>query len=438
MHSLAIALKEGGHEVSGSDDQVYDPAKSRLKARNILPDSMGWNPDRITPEVDAVILGMHALADNPELLKAQELKIPCYSFPEFIFEHAKQKQRIVIAGSYGKTTVTSMVMHVLKKAGKKFDYLVGAQVPGFDNPVRLSDDAPIMLMEGDEYLASKTDPRPKFLLYQPHMVVVTGISWDHINVFPTEEEYDLQFELLLQSLEKAADVIVNKEDKKLKKFVKKHIDSNAQYIHEFGTPSYKVKNGVYEIKLAGEKRAVSVIGRHNMANIAAAWNVCQLLSIDINVFLDHISTFIGAQSRLEILSENENRVVIKDFAHAPAKVQATVEAVKERYPRKKLIACAELHTFSSLNKAFLPHYRATLKKADHKIVFINPDAMKKRKMTPFTKDELVQAFGEKTLQFTGTKEELRSMIDSALSGEDVILMMSSSNFGGLELDSLAL
>ena len=436
MHSLAIALKRAGHEVSGSDDQIYDPARSKLASHGLLPSDKGWDADRISGKLDAVILGMHAFDDNQELKKARELNLSIYSFPDYIYQLSKNKQRVVVAGSYGKTTVTSMIMHVLEQEGKAFDYLVGAEVPGFDNSVRLSEDAPVIIMEGDEYLASKLDPRPKFLLYKPHVCVITGISWDHINVFPTEEVYNKQFELLIKSLPKAADVIYNGEDKLLSSMVDKYTDKESQYLHKFKTPTYQVKEGEYLIKLQGERSQLRIIGKHNMANIAAAWEVCQLLAIEINTFLKHISTFTGAKSRMETVLEDENKLIIKDYAHAPAKVRATVEAVRERFKKHNLIACVELHTFSSLNKKFLPFYKSSLKKADEKIVYIDPNALSKRRMPLISRDELLRAFGDKNLVYVTSRDALKKAIRTVYKGKDVILMMSSGNFGGLKLESL--
>lgn len=436
MHSLAIALKEAGHEVSGSDDQIYDPARSKLEKYGILPKNEGWDPNRIDAEIEVIILGMHALSDNPELQKARALGIPTYSFPEFIYQHSQNKHRIVIAGSYGKTTVSSMIIHVLEKLNREFDYLVGASLPGLSNSVRLSEEAPMIILEGDEYLASKLDPRPKFLLYKPHMVVINGISWDHINVFETEEIYDKQFELLLDSMEKAGTVIYNKEDAKLAVMAEKLIQDESLYVFDFSTPKYEITDQGFVIELEGERKEVGVIGKHNMQNIRAAWKVCQLLGVEILDFLEHISTFTGAKLRLEKIHEDDKQVIFKDFAHAPAKVEATVEAVREKFKSHNMIACVELHTFSSLNHKFLPHYKNTLQAADHKIVFVNPHATEKRKMKPIVKDDLSEAFGEDELVYVTNKEDLLKEIAAIRSDEDVVLMMSSGNFGGLDWNKL--
>ena len=435
MHSLAIALKQNGHEVSGSDDGIYDPARSRLEEHGLLPSYEGWNPEVIGPDIDAVILGMHAFEDNPELIAAKELGLSIQSFPEFIFDQARHKQRIVVAGSYGKTSVTAMIMHVLQEAGKKFDYLVGAQLDGFDNPVRLSEEAPIIVIEGDEYLASKMDPRPKFLLYKPHIVVINGISWDHINVFPTEEGYVDQFNKLLESLEKAADIIYNSEDKRLGKLVKTH-EEESYYLHPFSTPSFKVKEEKWEIKLGGKKQVLEVIGKHNMANATAAWEVCELLGIEAGDFLSYLQDFQGAKLRMETLFENDSLIVIRDYAHAPEKVQATVQAVADTYKDHTLIACFELHTFSSLNRSFLPQYRKTMAPADEAIVFVNPGQFSKRRMEPLGKEEVVSAFAHKNLTYVQDSEVLLEEIGQKKRGKTVILLMSSGNFQGLSIEEV--
>ena len=436
MHSLAIALKKAGKTVTGSDDQIFDPARSRLQQYGLLPEQEGWFPEKIHPELDAVILGMHALEDNPELAKANELGLKIFSFPEFIYEQSKNKQRIVIAGSYGKTTVTSMVMHVMEKAGRRFNYLVGAQVPGFENPVRLDDDAPVLLAEGDEYLASKLKPKPKFLFYKPHIVLLTGISWDHINVFPTEMEYIDAFDELLDGVPKAGSMIYRKDDSFVDSLIKGHTDKD-HYTLTFKEPSYEVKNGKFYIKELGEKWEMSVIGKHNMTNIAAAFEVCNLVGIGKEEFLRLISDFKGAGSRLELIHESEQSVVFKDFAHAPIKVRATVKAVREMVPQNNLIACVELHTFSSLNKDYLPNYQRSLKAADHAFVFINASTFARKKMDPILAEEIKEAFARKDLQYFNRIEDLEKAIRSAKTGsQDYILMMSSADFGGLNLAAL--
>lgn len=438
MHSLAIAMKAAGHQVTGSDDQIYDPARSRLETSGLLPAQEGWDPGKITADLDAIILGMHAFADNPELLKAQELGIPIYSYPEFILLQSQHKQRIVVAGSYGKTTVTAMIMHVLKKAGKTFDYLVGAAVEGFDNTVRLTEEANVIVIEGDEYLASRLDPRPKFLLYQPHILVLTGISWDHINVFPTEADYHKPFIDLLHGLKKATDIVYNKKDKWLAKWVD-DLTNDTYYYHAFQLPRHSMKQGVWYVELEGKKQAVYVIGEHNMANIASAWKVCELQAIPLNDFLAHIATFRGAQKRLEKVHESESLRIFRDYAHAPEKVSATVDAVVQTYKKSKVLACLELHTFSSLNADFLPLYQKSLSKADECMVFVDPAQYQRRRMDPLS-DELIRtAFGDKRVRLIEDPElllqALKEFKDQEPAGA-VLLMMSSGQFAGLDLNRI--
>ncbi len=436
MHSLAITLKKNGHEVSGSDDQIFDPARSRLRAHDLLPED-GWHPQRIREDLDAVILGMHAFKDNPELAKAQKLGLPVYSFPEFISQQSEHKQRIVIAGSAGKTTITSMVMHVLKTMGRDFDYLVGAQIPGFDNPVSLSDSSPFIVIEGDEYLSSRIDPKPKFLHYKPHILVISNISWDHINVFPTEDNYISQFESLLKQMEKAGSIIYFKEDQRLSHLVEQNTDPELHYLYPYELPAYDIVPEGFRLTMGDESALLKVIGRHNMANIEAAWKVCELLSVPAEDFLRHIATFQGAGIRLEVLQEKENMVLIRDYAHAPSKVAASVDAVRKRFPQKNLIACFELHTFSSLNRAFLPHYLGSLNQADQALVFLDPEALRKRRMDSIEREFIQKSFGADNLTVVHTPEEVQKFVKSRQSDDDVILMMSSGNFAGLDIGTLA-
>lgn len=433
MHGMAIALKRSGHEVSGSDDKIYDPAKSNLAAEDLLPED-GWDASRIHENLDAVILGMHAFEDNPELLKARELGIPIYSFPEFIFQQSKNKHRIVVAGSYGKTTVTSMVMHALQKLEFNFDYLVGASVPGFDNSVKLTSDAPIIVIEGDEYLASKLDRRPKFMLYKPHMVCFNGVSWDHINVFPTEEMYNQQFQDLFDSLSKAADVIYNADDPFLDNMIKEDEVDESFYLHPFSEPDYEINEGVFELKIEQKRQALQVRGKHNMSNVLATWKIIKQLGVDAEDFCKAIASFKGASSRMEVVANQSDAIVIKDYAHAPAKGEATVKAVRESYPESNLIACYELHTFSSLSKNFLPHYGGILDPADTRIVFLDPHALERKRMEPISTAEIQAAFGE--VEVVNDKATLQEKIKANSKGEDIILLMSSGTFGGLNLGSL--
>ena len=438
MHNLAIALNRSGYTVSGSDDEIYDPARTRLEKEGLLPASEGWDPSRITSDLDAVILGMHAKADNPELARAQELGVKVYSFPDFIMEQSRSKHRIVIAGSHGKTTITAMVMHVMRGMGMEFDYLVGGQVEGFDVMVKLTKDAPTIILEGDEYLSSKLDPRPKFLAYKPHMALISGIAWDHINVFPTEEQYVYQFEQLVETMPKAGVIVFNQEDKRLVNIIKTFADKEAYYLLPYKTPDHRIREGKYEIKIKGIRTKMEVIGKHNMANIEGAWQICDWLGIDVEDFHKQISTFKGASKRLEKIYEDDSSLVFKDFAHSPSKVKATSEAVAELYKKRNVVACLELHTFSSLNKAFLSQYKDTLKSLKNKIVFINEHTLKRKNFPAISREELVSAFNDKKIEFASNVEELKAAVKK-LRGDsnNVFLMMSSGNFANQDLKELA-
>lgn len=439
MHNLAIALKRQGHAVTGSDDEIYDPAKGNLAEAGILPAEMGWDENRIQNDLDAVIVGMHAKPDNPELVKARSLGLSVYSFPEFIHEHSKSKQRIAICGSHGKTTITSMVMHVMRKLGRKFDYLVGGSVQGFDIQVRLSDDAPVIIVEGDEYLTSPEDRRPKFLVYQPHIALISGIAWDHINVFPTEPEYVDQFAQLVRSMPKAGMIVYNEDDKRLKGIIKDHASKEAHYLYPYSQPDYKIRDGAYELKLKGERGKVSVFGKHNMSNLSGAFQVCHLMGVQPEEFVEHIADFTGAGKRLEKIYEEGGNLIFKDFAHSPSKVEATVEAIRDLFGKKNVVACLELHTFSSLNKAFLSQYRKTLKALKKKIIFINEHTLKMKNYPPISRKELVEAFEDDSIQYATTVDELRSLVRGMRDKSgNVFLMMSSGNFADQDLKELAL
>ncbi|MEM6265790.1 MAG: Mur ligase family protein [Bacteroidota bacterium] len=433
MHSLAIALAKEGHHVTGSDDAIYDPARSRLAEHNLLPESEGWHPEHISADLDAVILGMHAFADNPELKRAQELGVKVYSFPEFIHEQSLHKQRIVVTGSFGKTTVTSMLMHVLKKAGKDFDYLVGAQVPGFDNSVKITKEAPLLVVEGDEYLASRLDPRPKFLLYKPHIIVLNGIDWDHVNVFPTEQVYIDAFTQLMKGLPKAGSVIYNQEDPIVDELVESEIDSHIHYGYPFTCPNYRVENGEFQIKRKRKRKwePVKVVGKHNLMNLAAAAEVCSILGIEISEFMGYIADFRGPDLRLQVLQDDEEQLVIRDYAHAPEKVRASVAAIREQYPNRRLIALAELHTFSSLNESFLPRYKGALAPADVAAVLARPEEVSRKRLPEISAAQIQQGFGQSDLQVFATSNELSVFLKDQQKPGDVVLMMSSGNFGGM-------
>jgi len=433
MHNLALALKQKGAIVTGSDDELFEPSKSRLLSNGILGDT-GWNPAKITNDLDAVVVGMHAKKDNPELVKAQELKLPIYSFPEYIYKQSIDKQRIVIAGSHGKTSITAMVLHVLKHAKKTFDYAVGAQLDGFDTMVQLSD-APIIIIEGDEYLSSPLDSKPKFLNYHHHILVLNGIAWDHMNVFPDVDTYISQFETLADKTPKSGSIIYYENDAVVKKMAtKKRTDV---HLFPYKALSAKYKDG--KTLVGREKIEVPFFGEHNMINANAAKEVCARLGIKEDEFLDAICTFTGAAKRLESLGENKTKEVniYKDFAHAPSKLKASCNAVKELFPKRKLVACIELHTFSSLNKDFLPQYNKSFDAADEAIVYINPKTLDSKGGQTISEDELQAYFGNKKVKLYHNINELSTFLEKQKWEKSNLLLMSSANFGELDFEKLA-
>ena len=435
MHNLAIALHLNGFAVTGSDDFIYEPSKTRLGKHGLLPAQEGWNAESITSNLDAIILGMHAKIDNPELLKAQELNIPVYSYPQYIFEQSKDKKRIVIGGSHGKTTITSMILHVLNFYKKDFDYLVGAQIEGFENMVKLSD-APIIVIEGDEYLASPIDRRPKFHLYKAHVGIISGVAWDHINVFPTFESYKKQFSLFIDTIEHHGKLIYCAEDKVLKEIVNQHQIKNDIQIIAYETPEYLIDNGKTYLQTENEAVEISVFGKHNLLNLTAAKLACAEVGIEHEAFYKAISSFKGAAKRLEKIGETKNATVFKDFAHSPSKLKATIDAVKEQFPNRKLIACIELHTFSSLNKDFLKEYADTMSGADFAIVFIDEKTFLQKKMQPFSQEEVTEAFNDENIKFFNQPENLKDYLLKFDFNNTNLLMMSSGNFGSIDLVTL--
>ncbi|MEZ0486125.1 UDP-N-acetylmuramate--L-alanine ligase [Fibrella aquatica] len=440
MHNLALALHQQGHTITGSDDEIYDPASTRLQQKGLLPAEMGWFPDRVHTGLDAVILGMHARVDNPELERARALGITVFSYPEFIFRQSQQKQRVVIAGSHGKTTITSMILHVLKYHHRKFDYLVGAQLDGFDTMVSLTDDtsansAPVIIIEGDEYASSPIDRRPKFLHYQPHMALISGLAWDHVNIYPTYEEYVDQFELLADQMPKSGVLLFDETDNMLDVIGEKE-RHDVQKVPYLAHP-HVIRNGhTYLTTAAGGEVPLQVFGLHNMKNIAGAMAVCDRLAITDEQFYEAIQTFRGAARRLETVMQAGGKIVYRDFAHAPSKVEATTEAVKAQYPDKKLLACVELHTFSSLNKAFLAEYHQTLAAADIAAVYFNEHTLAIKRLEPISPSDILAAFDKPGLQVFTVTTDLESFIKQNSANADIFLMMSSGTFGGMDLTKL--
>ncbi len=434
MHNLAIALYYNHHTVTGSDDEIYDPARSRLAEKGLLPEEMGWFPEKITEKLDAVILGMHARPDNPELKKAQELGISIYSYPEYLFNHAKDKKRLVIAGSHGKTTTTAMIMHALKFHNYDYDFLVGAQLEGFDNMVRLSD-APLIVIEGDEYLSSPIDRRPKFLHYKPHIAIITGVAWDHINVFPTFENYVEQFDLFIKSLAPSADLYYYKKDEHLAHLLaEKPAELNALAYETFPA---QVVDGKTILQLEEGEFPLQIFGQHNLENLQAACLACKSVGMTRLDFLKAMATFKGAAKRMQTLATNTQSIAFQDFAHAPSKVKATIKAVKSQFGKQKLCACLELHTFSSLNKDFLPLYKEAMNAADEAYVFFADHTLQMKKLPPISKEEVQVAFAHPNLQVIKDNQLLLEELQSKNWEHRNLLMMSSGNFGGFDLKAIA-
>jgi UDP-N-acetylmuramate: L-alanyl-gamma-D-glutamyl-meso-diaminopimelate ligase len=424
MHNLAIALHNKGFTVSGSDDILVEPSKSRLAKYGILPANDGWYPEKITADIDAVILGMHARVDNPELLKAQELGLKIYSYPEYLYEQSKDKLRVVIGGSHGKTTITSMILHVLQHAGKDFDYLVGAQLAGFETMVKLTDSAPVIVIEGDEYLASPIDRRPKFHLYKANIAVISGIAWDHINVFPTFDSYVEQFRLFIKTIQPGGKLIYSKTDKVLSEVVNKDQSENIEKF-PYQLPPHVVENGITSVLANGKSYSLEVFGDHNLLNMEAARLVCEQLGIADEAFYEAITTFKGAAKRLELLAKNNSTNIYKDFAHSPSKLKATIHAVKTQFPDRGLVACMELHTFSSLNKEFLQEYAGALDGADNAVVFIDRKTFEQKKMEPYDASVVKAAFAKDDLLFFNDSQELKNYLESLDMGGKNLLLMSS-------------
>lgn len=431
MHNLAIALHEKGYKVTGSDDAIFEPSSTRLKQRGLLPEEMGWFPEKITPDLDAVILGMHAHADNPEMMKAQDLGLKIYSYPEYLYEQSKDKTRVVIAGSHGKTTITSMVLHVLHFHQKEVDYMVGAQLEGFDVMVKLTGENDFMVMEGDEYLSSTLDRRPKILLYQPNIALISGIAWDHVNVFPTFENYIHQFELFVESITNGGALIYNTEDEEVVKVVERSQKALKKFPYK--TPDYTIEDGVTYLQTGEGPVPLEVFGKHNLNNLEGARLICNQLQIMDDDFYEGIQSFKGASKRLELINRTKDFVAYKDFAHAPSKVISTTNAVKEQFENKKLVACLELHTYSSLNPEFLSQYKGALAKADEKIVYYNPEALAIKRMQHISPDDIRDAFGDSSIMVYTSSEELKNNLNATDKTGKVFLMMSSANFGGIDL-----
>ena len=437
MHNLAIALAEKGYEVSGSDDKIFEPSRSRLMRHGLLPPAMGWDADRIHKNLDAVIVGMHACADNPELKKTRELGLKIFSYPEYLYEQCKDKQRVVIAGSHGKTTVTAMVMHVLRLSGVDFDYMVGAQVDGFDTMVRLSADAKTAIFEGDEYPSSALDPRPKFHLYHPHLALITGIAWDHINVFPTFDNYVKQFQIFTELIEPGGNLFYYANDPELERICCHNTPNKRIRATPYLTHLHRLSDGqTFLLTEQDQPVEVPFFGHHNMQNVSGALQICRSLRITNKQFYQAIVSFKGAARRLQTLAQNEHTHIFLDFAHSPSKVRATVKAVKHQYPSRTLVACLELHTFSSLSENFLAQYFETMTDADVAWVYYNPETVKHKKLAFLEPAAVYKAFGAPNMEVFTDSDVLLQKIKTTDWYDKNLLIMSSGNFNGIDFNSV--
>jgi UDP-N-acetylmuramate: L-alanyl-gamma-D-glutamyl-meso-diaminopimelate ligase len=435
MHNLAIAMHQKGFVITGSDDEIVEPSRSRLRKLGLLPEQMGWFPDKLKAGLDAVILGMHARGDNPELIRARELGLKIFSYPEYIYEQCKDKIRIVVGGSHGKTTITAMILHVLQQRGIDCDYLVGAQLEGFDAMVRLTESARYAVIEGDEYLSSPLDPRPKFHLYHPHIAILSGIAWDHINVFPTFENYVDQFRIFINLIEKDGTLVYCESDQEVKQLALK---SRAD-IHRvpYGVPSYSIDNGITALEHEGTRYPLQIFGEHNLMNLNGARLVCNQAGVSDPDFYKAIVSFKGAAKRLELVRATGQFNVYKDFAHSPSKLKATTAAVKTQFPGRRLIACMELHTFSSLNEKFLKEYAGAMDGAEEAYVYFNPHTIEHKKLQAITPEQVRRAFATPGLKVYTDSVELMEMLKQKSWKNSNLLLMSSGNFDGVDFRVLA-
>lgn len=438
MHNMALALHEKGYEVSGSDDEINEPSKTRLAKKGLLPGAIGWFPEKINKNIDAIILGMHARADNPELIKAKELGVKIYSYPEFIYEATKEKTRIVIGGSHGKTTITAMILHVLSYNKVNADFMVGAQLEGFDTMVKLTKEAKVAVIEGDEYLASPIDRRPKFHLYKPNIALLSGIAWDHINVFPTFDNYVEQFRMFVDLIEPNGSLVYCAEDKELVKVAEVSGNNNNIKKLSYSVPPNKIENGTTYLLVNGKEIPLSVFGDHNLMNLTGARLVCNQVGISDEQFYNAIQSFKGAAKRLELVYKNDSFNFYKDFAHSPSKLKATTSAVKQQFDKRHIVACMELHTFSSLTEEFLNEYNGAMNTADEAIVYYNPHTIAHKKLKPINEEQVLKAFARKDLRVFTESKAVTEYLKSKAWKNSVLLMMSSGNFDGVDFNQLAL
>ena len=435
MHNLAIALCKKGYQVTGSDDEIFEPAKSRLERYGLLPKTIGWNPDLIDENINAVILGMHAKEDNPELIKAKQLGLKIYSYPEYLYEISSSKIRVVVGGSHGKTSITAMILHALQTLNVKTDYMVGAMLEGFEVMVKVEDDSKYMVLEGDEYLSSTLDRRPKFHLYKPDIAIINGIAWDHINVFPTFENYVEQFKIFADKIENGGRLIYFDGDENIRN-IAANVRNDIKTMPYNGL-NFRVENGKTIVLNSDKEYPMLVFGRHNMINMNAAMLACESLGINRDSFLETMQSFKGAAKRLELLASNDTKAIYTDFAHSPSKLKATIEAVKEQYPNRKLVACMELHTFSSLSKNFLEQYKGCMNKADKALVYYNHHAIELKRLDDLSVELVEKAFDKEGLKVTTDSSEFVQFVKQNAEDNTNILIMSSGNFGGVNIKQLA-
>ncbi|MBK7966428.1 MAG: peptidoglycan synthetase [Bacteroidetes bacterium] len=434
MHNMALALQHKNYQITGSDDEINEPSRSRLKNAGLLPEEMGWFPEKITTDLDAVILGMHARAENPELLRAKELGVKVFSYPEYLYEQSKNKKRLVIGGSHGKTSITAMVLHVLQDARLNFDYMVGSQLAGFERMVKLTEEAPIIVLEGDEYLSSPIDRRPKFHLYKADVALLSGIAWDHINVFPTFENYVEQFQIYVDQIPADGALIYCKDDVEVRAVCEKAQQVKSRF--PYSIPPHHIENGITILESEFGNVALEIFGDHNLLNLEGARLMCNQVGVGDAMFYKSIATFKGAARRLELIGNSDKVRVYKDFAHSPSKLMATTKAVKQQFQNRKVIACMELHTFSSLNAEFLDHYKDSMNEADIAIVYYNPQTIAHKKLEPITHDQVKKAFAREDLLVMSDSTELKNYLTNFPFQNDVLLLMSSGTFDGLDLESL--
>jgi len=434
MHNLAIALKNKKYVITGSDDAIFEPSKTRLHNAALLPAELGWYPEKITKNLDAIVLGMHAKVDNTELLKAQELGVTIYSYPEFLYEQSKNKTRVVIGGSHGKTTITSMILHVLNYHGRKVDYMVGAQLDGFDCMVHLTDDNDFIVLEGDEYLSSPIDRRPKFHLYKPNIALLSGIAWDHINVFPTFNNYKEQFKIFVDSIVSGGSITYNSEDAVVQEIVRSSTNTIRKL--EYTTCNHLIENGTTQVETPEGLMPVLIFGKHNLSNLSGAKWICQNMGVDEEDFFEAIGSFKGASKRLEKIGETQDRVIFKDFAHSPSKVLATTNAVKEQFPDKKLLVVLELHTYSSFDPAFLKEYQGALDHADEAVIFFLPASVAIKKLEAVSQEQIKSAFKRDNLQIFTEAKTLHNFVYNKSYDNTALLLMSSGDYGGMDLGKI--